>query len=226
MNKFNHFLLVLISFCFFHTCDQSAHTSQTYALAAFELGTNADPFFLPFVSKIPQAEGFTPYYKMDPGFPSFVVGLAESEAVKAPIMNKLKQYAASFENLQFAWAKNSVKVPGKEGNYYPLFLLKTNKNTPAFQVNPADINTAEVTTNNQGKNIIDIQLNEASAKIWGELTSIVSNQKNQYLALVIDNEVYNAPFVKSPILSGRLILSGFDDEDSARATAIRLFNKE
>lgn len=224
MKNITTFLLVMVGL--FSACNQNTISTQEAGLAIYQLSSNSDPLFLPFVSNLPEAKGFIPYYKLDPGMPPYVIGLAEAEEVKAPILKKLQKYGASFENLEFSWAKNSIKVPGKEGVFYPLFLLRTNNGQPALSLSSKDISSAEALLNAQDKNVISIQLNQASAVQWGELTSVVSNQANKYVASVIDGEVYGAPIVKGPIFTGSLLLSGFEDLEEAKIMAKRLLGKQ
>ncbi|MEP6663853.1 MAG: protein translocase subunit SecD, partial [Verrucomicrobiota bacterium] len=68
---------------------------------------------------------------------------------------------------------------------------------------------------------IDFELDKKGAELFGQMTS---ENKGRQLAIVLDGELYSAPVINEPILTGRGVISGKFDLKEARELADVLEN--
>jgi SecD/SecF fusion protein len=114
------------------------------------------------------------------------------------------------DNLRFAYGKPEVKEAEDQGVLL-VYALKTMPNGTA-PLEGDHIEGAKVEFNNN-KVIIEMRMDPAGTKIWGDITTKAApdeakRKPAQPIAIVLDEFVYSAPFVQSPITNGVSQISG------------------
>lgn len=121
-------------------------------------------------------------------------------------------------NVLFAWSKVSAEKP----NQLSIFCLKLdNENITVLDGNAiADIKLDK----NDSKNpAILVKFNEQGAKFWQKMTA---ENINKTIAIVMDQQVYYAPVVKSEIKGGNCSLSGNFSEKEVKVFVSLVKNGE
>lgn len=93
----------------------------------------------------------------------------------------------------------------KEGTYKPFMTGEV-------------VTNATVSQNQQGQVVVNVTMNQAGTKTWGEVTTRLF-PTNAQVAIVLDGVVKSAPQVKNAILDGRTEISGNFDAQSAKNLA-------
>ncbi|HAH08135.1 MAG TPA: protein translocase subunit SecD [Elusimicrobia bacterium] len=101
--------------------------------------------------------------------------------------------------------------PGKESTFY---LVRA-----TAPLNGSQLDGASVSNGSNGMPIVNFKFKPAGGKIFGELTT-ANVGKN--MAIILDNLVYSAPVIKSPIRGGSGIIEGNFRMEEARNLAIVL----
>ena len=83
----------------------------------------------------------------------------------------------------------------------------------------ADLKEAHVSTNQTGQPAVSFTLSSNGTKIFADYTT---THTNQYLGIVLDKTVIEAPVVKNPITDGQGIIEGGFTSQSANALAVQL----
>jgi preprotein translocase subunit SecD len=107
--------------------------------------------------------------------------------------------------------KNQFYFKGKEDGEE--FLLSETK------MKGDALSDARVQTDTLGKAIISFKFNSQGGKDFGKLTSANVGRR---LAILLDDKVYSAPVIKSPIMGGSGIIEGSFTDEEARDLALIL----
>lgn len=82
------------------------------------------------------------------------------------------------------------------------------------------ITAANPGTNDQGQIVVNVEMDNAGATKWGEVTSRLAPTQAR-VAIVLDGVIQSAPSVRDPILDGRTEISGtFTAEDAKRLSTV------
>jgi SecD/SecF fusion protein len=131
-------------------------------------------------------------------------------------INKMLQDEYFLKNMpkdvHFAWSAQSIS---KETEAYELYALRGDKEGKA-QMGSGDENMiADAFPNNNNTNgrvEVSMSMTSQAAKDWKAMTT---KNKDQYIAIVLDNKVFSAPVVNDPISGGQSSISGnFSVEDA------------
>ena len=131
------------------------------------------------------------------------------------VENMMKRYAKTKQwpqNIKYAWGQ---KPADEKGDVYELYMLRSANNPQSPVITNNHIENASY-GRNQKNWIIDIVLNTAGASRFEKVTR---ENVGQPLAIVVDDKVYSAPVVNSPIIGGRLQVSGNFTRDDAEKFA-------
>lgn len=118
--------------------------------------------------------------------------------------NKIKteeylRTAAPVNNSKLLWGNMSEK------SGYCLFALKTNQDGKPLMVR-SDIESVKISAGNNPEDLkIQIKLNSSAAKVFADATE---KDMNKSIAIVIDEQVYAWPVVKSAIKNGEIEVTG------------------
>lgn len=119
-------------------------------------------------------------------------------------------------NLQFLW---SAKPNPDQNNVYELYAIQKNPIDDKAQLEGDIITNARQDFDENGNPNITFEMNSEGAAIWQKLTA--DNVGNQ-IAIVLDNRVYSAPFVRGEISGGRSEISGTFSITEAKDLANKL----
>lgn len=140
---------------------------------------------------------------------SAVIGYAKSEDMQT-ITNLLTGPQAKiilkdfWSSIRFVW--DAKGFDNNNGDLiFALYALNT-KGQNTSELNQSHILTSDITPSQIGEGFaINIRMNEEGSLIWRTMTT---DNVNQQIAILLNNEVYSAPIVNEPIPNGNLSLSG------------------
>jgi len=123
---------------------------------------------------------------------------------------------------KFLWSAKPQRITtqdGKTDNYYILYHLSSEVGLQGKYITKASANFGGSGTQASGQPIVNISMNSEGAKIFSRLTG--ANIGKQ-LAIVLDDKVWSAPFIRVKIPSGEAYIEGIDNMDEAKDIAIVL----
>jgi len=85
-----------------------------------------------------------------------------------------------------------------------------------------EVESAEVQPDGSGRIGVVIKLNADGARTWGNMTTAAAADNNRAVALLLNDEVFSAPIVQSPIIGGTTMLSGFRSAEQAENLATQI----
>lgn len=232
-------VLFLIVGCGFSTQKQAETISENFnfrpaqanievtAVVSFhEVYRSYDEVFWNTVEIIPKIDGFIPIYELDfQNYPPNVVGVTDNEEKKKSIIKELMKIDSIPENSFFCWSKNKIENLRTNETFYQLYLLKEVREE--LRILNSEIRTSEVQFHQQANQyIIYIKFNESGTEKWTKLTKRAAFNANDFIAIVIDSQVYSIPMVMDPIYSGESMIFGFDSEKEATKMVERIKNSE
>ena len=124
------------------------------------------------------------------------------------------------EDIKFMWSENLEKLNNNSKEmFYTLYACKIPK-TGRAKVGGADIKSATTGYNQPNGNItVDIEMTAEGADKWAMMTE---DNVQRIIAITMDNVVYSAPMVISPITGGKTQISGRFTYDEAHELCERL----
>lgn len=123
---------------------------------------------------------------------------------------------------KFLWSAKPQRITtqdGKTDNYYILYHLSSEVGLQGKYITKASANFGGSGTQASGQPIVNISMNSEGAKIFSRLTG--ANIGKQ-LAIVLDDKVWSAPYIRVKIPSGEAYIEGIDNMDEAKDIAIVL----
>lgn len=183
----------------------------------------ADEKLLQVVESIPEIEGFTPIYALNyQYYPHTVIGVTNESEYKNRIVGELMKLDSLPENSFFCWSKGRQENRVTTEAFYHLYLLKDLEKES--EIVNEEISKATVELNEFSNELeIRIMFNESGREKWGKMTEKAARNRD-YIAIVIDDEVYSCPFVMDPIYSGESSISGFGNRAEAEKIVERINN--
>jgi len=109
--------------------------------------------------------------------------------------------AALGNDLRLVWGAKP------NGNVVTLYAVKDESGKGRAKLDGKSIVDARVGYDEMGDVIVNMTMNTEGANIWGQMTQEAADQDNRAVAVVLDNLVFSAPHVQSPILTGRSQIS-------------------
>ena len=109
--------------------------------------------------------------------------------------------AALGKDLRLIWGAKP------NGNVVTLYAIKDDSGKGKAKLDGKSIVDARVGYDELGDVIVNMTMNTDGANIWGQMTQAAADQDNRAVAVVLDNLVFSAPHVQSPILTGRSQIS-------------------
>ena len=172
---------------------------------------------------VKDVDGFIPIYDLDYQnyYPQNVVGVTDKEEKKQGIIDKLMKMDSVPENSFFCWSKRKEKDGITYEGFYHLYLLKDIDKES--KIGNDEIMKAEVLFNKYiNEPEIKIKFNESGSKKWSRMTEKAAKNNKNFIALVIDFEVYSCPSVITPINGGETFISGFNNKNEAEKIVERI----
>lgn len=184
----------------------------------------SDEKLIRVLESIPEIDGFIPTINsLD--FQNFlqngIVGVTDKEEKKQGIISELSKMKSIPENSFFCWSKKKQENGIPDEGYYYLYLLKNIDK--GSKIENDEIMKAEVQFNKYvNESEISIKFNESGTKKWSKMTEKAAMNNNDFIAMVIDFEVYSCPSVMTPINSGEVLILGFDSKYEAAKIVERI----
>lgn len=116
---------------------------------------------------------------------------------------------------RFVWSNDPLKSSEEQEETYILYYLDADPNNPQLTGQVVEEAVADIYN---GQPIVRLGMNSEGAKTWSVITSRVDDR----VAIVLDNKVHMAPFIRSKITDGRTQVEGLDDMEEAKDIAIVL----
>ncbi len=153
-------------------------------------------------------KGLGDYFNVEKykGFSYFIISKKDKASVEAILRRNDVMEAFSAKSLDFKWgAEPEVIFKNSKEEFYSLYACKIPESGKA-EVNGSHIepNTASVQQDN-GKQIVELQMTADGSDAWGKMTT---RNVGKFIAITMDNLVYSAPQVESPITGGKTRISG------------------
>ncbi len=123
---------------------------------------------------------------------------------------------------KFLWSANPERLTlqdGKTENYYILYHLNSEVGLPGKYITKASASFGGAGTQSSGQPIVNMSMNNEGAKIFSRLTG--ANIGKQ-LAIVLDDKVWSAPYIRVKIPNGQAYIEGIGSMDEAKDIAIVL----
>ncbi len=113
---------------------------------------------------------------------------------------------------RLVWGAKPIKIYSDEiaddEGKYALYMIKK---TPGINKAPLEGDVIVSTSSSPdptGEMSVGIKMNSVGAKKWAQMTEKAFNEGNREIAIVLDNEVVSAPYIKQPITGGNSSISG------------------
>jgi SecD/SecF fusion protein len=159
-------------------------------------------------SSMPLAEmGLFPYTNGQNIAEGPMIGIATKSAINK--VNKILQDPSILEKMpqdvRFAWGAEPMI---KENEIYALYALKATRDGKASLGSGEENIIADAfatTSTTSGQVEVNMSMTNLAAKTWKDITT---KNKDQYIAIVLDNKVFSAPIVNDPITGGNSSISG------------------
>ncbi len=154
-------------------------------------------------------------------FSSAVLGVANERD-----MNRVNELIAKPEfrnqfpqDIRFLWGSKPFISDNNE-RLYPLYTIKTERGSRNAPLEGDRVKDARADLNPQtNEYVVSLSMDNQGASIWGRMTREAAADNNREIAIVLDNEVVSAPFVREPITDGRSQISGGFSPQEARDLA-------
>ncbi len=115
---------------------------------------------------------------------------------------------------KFAWGAKPIKLTGAdvdpaeyEGKY-ALYMMKKEPGSNKAPLEGDVIISTNASPNPTGEMAVSIRMNPVGAKKWARMTESAFNAGQREIAILLDNEVISAPYIKGPITGGNSEISG------------------
>lgn len=191
-------------------------------ISFYEVYRLSDEKLIRVLKAIPEIEGFIPIYHLDDqNYQQNVVGVTDKEEKKQGILNKLEKMDSKPEKSFFCWSKRKQENGIADEGFYYLYLLKNIDEES--KIKNDEIIKAEVLFNKYSNTPeIRITFNESGKEKWFKMTEKAAGNNHDFIAMVIDFEVYFCPSVMTPIYGGVAPISGFQDKNEAEKIVERI----
>ncbi len=114
-------------------------------------------------------------------------------------------------DLVFRWSKDPMVdfQTNKETDQYQLYAIRLERGTDKPLITGEGVTDARPETDPvTGKVSVSLKMDNAAAKIWGQMTTKAAQDNNREIAILLDDEVVSAPQVINPITGGNSSITG------------------
>ncbi|MFT4568839.1 MAG: SecD/SecF fusion protein, partial [Saprospiraceae bacterium] len=112
---------------------------------------------------------------------------------------------------KFLWAAKPIKdrATGDVSKDYELYFIKTVAGTDRAPLEGDVVVSASQSPNPQSGEVeVSLRMNSQGAKDWAAITTRAAQDNQRAVAIVLDNEVFSAPSVNTPITGGNSSITG------------------
>lgn len=178
--------------------------STNFELRMYEVLSPKDEVFVKLVESLPEIEDFRSYGQFDiQNIPLNFLGVTSSEDSKQGIIDQLQTSLDSSLNLIPMWSKNSSNdmVAGEE--HFRLFLLKDNEHM--FSVKCPDLVSFQFGVSPySNRPALNLLFGAKATKGLALITERASERDKDFLAIVVQDDVYLCPTVEKPLTGGAI----------------------
>tara|TARA_Y100000590_G_scaffold467700_1_gene647533 strand:+ start:796 stop:2661 length:1866 start_codon:yes stop_codon:yes gene_type:complete len=121
---------------------------------------------------------------------------------------------------KFLWSSNEEKFSdpqtGTFFSYKSLFYVRKNPEIQGGMIKNPNANIGGAGTDVSGQWVVNVSMNKEGTNKWRRFTGLNINKR---VAIILDNKVYMAPFIRDKIPTGQTQISGFSDVNEAKDIA-------
>ncbi len=154
----------------------------------------------------------------DGGSEGYLVDIENVQAIK----NLLKLDAINNlikSNSKIVWDNKSIAYYNQDNKYIEykkLYLVSSNPAISGGMIQTPKAVVADMGNNNAGQWVVNLDMNKEGRKKWSKFTGANINRQ---VAIILDDLVFMAPFIRDKISSGSTQISGFESMEEAKDIA-------
>ena len=154
----------------------------------------------------------------DGGSEGYLVNIENVQAIKNllksdEINNLIKS------NSKIVWDNKSLAYYNQDNEYVEykkLYLVSSNPAISGGMIQTPKAVVADMGNNNAGQWVVNLDMNKEGRKKWSKFTGANINRQ---VAIILDDLVFMAPFIRDKISSGSTQISGFESMEEAKDIA-------
>ena len=142
-----------------------------------------------------------------------VMGTADKNKIKTidTLLGKPEVKQLFPADARLVWSRDPIKDPttNELTNAYELYAVKLPRGKTTAPLSGDHVtNAAPVPDPNTGAPSVSLQMDNAGAKVWAQMTTAAANDNNREVGIMLDNEIVSAPRVINPITTGSTSITG------------------
>ena len=151
---------------------------------------------------------------------------SEGFLVSGQNINQVKEILQSTEildlvksNSKIVWDSKPLSYNTQSNDYiefYRLYLVASNPAISGGMIQTPKAVVADMGNNNAGQWVVNLDMNKEGRKKWSKFTAAHINRQ---VAIILDDLVFMAPFIRDKISSGSTQISGFESMQEAKDIA-------
>ena len=151
---------------------------------------------------------------------------SEGFLVSGQNINQIKGILQSTEildlvksNSKIVWDSKPLSYNTQSNDYiefYRLYLVASNPAISGGMIQTPKAVVADMGNNNAGQWVVNLDMNKEGRKKWSKFTA---THINRQVAIILDDLVFMAPFIRDKISSGSTQISGFESMQEAKDIA-------
>ena len=151
---------------------------------------------------------------------------SEGFLVSGQNINQIKGILQSTEildlvksNSKIVWGSKPLSYNTQSNDYiefYRLYLVASNPAISGGMIQTPKAVVADMGNNNAGQWVVNLDMNKEGRKKWSKFTAAHINRQ---VAIILDDLVFMAPFIRDKISSGSTQISGFESMQEAKDIA-------
>ena len=151
---------------------------------------------------------------------------SEGFLVSGQNINQIKEILQSTEILDLVKSNSKIVWDSKRLSYntqsndfiefYRLYLVASNPAISGGMIQTPKAVVADMGNNNAGQWVVNLDMNKEGRKKWSKFTAAHINRQ---VAIILDDLVFMAPFIRDKISSGSTQISGFESMQEAKDIA-------
>ena len=151
---------------------------------------------------------------------------SEGFLVSSQNINQIKGILQSTEildlvksNSKIVWDSKPLSYNTQSNDYiefYRLYLVASNPAISGGMIQTPKAVVADMGNNNAGQWVVNLDMNKEGRKKWSKFTAAHINRQ---VAIILDDLVFMAPFIRDKISSGSTQISGFESMQEAKDIA-------
>jgi SecD/SecF fusion protein len=154
-------------------------------------------------------------------FSAAILGVAnERDVNRVNELIEMPEFRNQFpQDMRLYWGAKPFISDNNE-RLFPLYSIKAERGSRTAPLEGDRVIDARADINPQtNEYVVSLSMDNQGASIWGRMTREAAADNNRELAIVLDDEVVSAPFVREPITDGRSQISGGFSPQEARDLA-------